>query len=730
MNIKSKKYKLQYLIVAAILVLVTSAAYEPVRNCEFVDYDDDVYVTANSNVNKGLNWDSVRWAFTEPYIANWHSLTWLSHMVDCQIFGLEPQGHHLVSLLIHIANVLLLFFILAAMTRSIWPSAFVAVIFAIHPLHVESVAWIAERKDVLSTLFFLLTVAAYIRYTSHPSIRRYILIVVFFILGILSKSMVITLPFVLLLLDYWPLNRLEFEPGRIKHSFAKLKQLVIEKIPLFLLSAACGVITYLVQKSAGAMKPTDIVAPAARLSNAMVSYLRYIGKILYPHDLAALYPFPAGGMPLWQGVVAFLILILITAGVIYLARKRRYLATGWFWYVGTLMPVIGLVQIGAQSMADRYTYLPLIGFSIMFVWPIAEFVTRRKYLKVSAAVLAAVIIAAMILSTRTQIGYWKDSLTLFSHAVKVTQNNFIMHNNLGSVLQKHGQPEEALIEYEKAIEINKSYHRAILNKAKALRDMNKLEEAAVIFQQVADTAKNPYDPYFNLGLTYNKLGNYKIAIEYLQKALRIYPNKSEAVYQLALALARSGEYDDALIEFEHALELAPDWPEVHYNLAAIYIRKGKEDLAVQQCLLAIKFKPDYTKARMSLAYTYLSMGQVSQAIEQYGKILEIEPKNAMVMNDLAWIFAGTKDNKLRNPQQAVEYAQKACELTDYQDPSILDTLAKAYASAGNFEEAVTVLEKALKLADSANKSELAKKIQKRIIMFSNKESVEIDQTDN
>lgn len=437
------------LVICFGLVVATVIAFEPVRNNKFVEYDDDVYVTENEHVKNGIRPVSVIRAFTTPDAGNWHPLTWLSHMLDCELFGLNPFWHHLSNLLFHIANTLLLFLILKKMTGSVWPSGFVAAAFALHPLHVESVAWVAERKDVLSGFFWMLTIAAYILYARRPSLIRYLLVVLFLCLGLMAKPMVVTLPFVLLLLDYWPLCRFgqpyqnrdekdlsRSQSGGVYYAKSSFWRLVTEKIPLFALVAASAVITFIVQQGAGAMKPGDRFSLSVRISNALVSYIGYILKIFCPIRLAALYPHPGGNLPVWQPIVSAVLLAGITAIVIYLGRHRRYLPVGWLWYLVTLVPVIGLVQVGSQAMADRYTYLPSIGIFIIVAWGTAEFFSGWRYRKIVFRLTAGVVLAVLLILTRIQVGYWRNNSTLFGHALDVTKDNFIMHNNFGNAFVK------------------------------------------------------------------------------------------------------------------------------------------------------------------------------------------------------------------------------------------------------------------------------------------------------
>ena len=530
------------LLIYVVLSVATLIAFEPARLNGFVNYDDDDYVTRNPQVTSGLTPESVRWAFTTPYMANWHPLTWLSHMLDCELFGLNPLWHHLTSLSFHIANTLLLFWVLKRMTGAVWQSAFVAAVFALHPLRVESVAWVAERKDVLSGFFWMLTMAFYVRYAERVGIGRYIAVFLSFGLGLMAKPMLVTLPFVLLLLDYWPLGRFQLGKGA---GYRSLFHLVREKVPLFVLSAASSVVTFIVQQSAGAMKPAESFGLNVRISNAIVSYLGYIFKMIYPSGLAPLYPHPGDNLPRWQPIVFFVILAAALVAIIYM--RRRYLTAGGLWYLGTLVPVIGLVQVGEQVMADRYTYLPSIGIFIMVGWGANELLERWRYRKIGLGMATAMVLAALLICTRMQARHWQNNLTLFRHTIEVTRNNFVMHTNYGNAL---------------------------------------LEE-----------------------------------------------------------------------------------------------------------------------------------GRLEPAIENYNEALRIKPNYAAAINNLAWILATTEDTRFRNPADAVKLAQRACVLTNYKDPQSLDTLAAAYAAAGRFEEAIETAEKAMELAVSAGRKDLATEIQDRLRLY-------------
>jgi hypothetical protein len=467
---KRDSSRLRVILICAVLVVVVFGAYEPVWRNEFVNYDDDVYVTDNPWVKGGLTGESVKWAFTTTRASNWHPLTWLSHMLDCELFGVVAVWHHLMNLFFHMAGSLLLFWVLHRSTGSVWASGFVAAVFAVHPVHVESVAWVAERKDVLSGFFWMLTMAAYVRCAERPGEWRYLLVVLAFCLSLLSKPMVVTLPFVLLLLDYWPLGRFqqahfageEVPQGERVQAGCRMSRvftLLVEKIPLFVLAGISSVVTFVIQQRTGAMDLGESFPIRVRISNALVSYVGYISKILYPSRLAVLYPHPGQGLAFWRVIVAVLVLVCVSGGVVYLAR-RRYLTVGWLWYLGTLVPVIGLVQVGAQGMADRYTYLPSIGIFIMIAWGFADIFARWCYGRIGLGVAAGVVLAVLVTCTRKQVSYWESNAAIFGRALAMTENNFIMHSSYGGVLFEEGRFDEALVHFNEALRINPGYSDA------------------------------------------------------------------------------------------------------------------------------------------------------------------------------------------------------------------------------------------------------------------------------
>ena len=537
-------------LICVVLAMVTFVAFEGVRNNNFVFYDDNQYVTANEHVKNGLSSESIKWAFTTWYQGNWHPLTWMSHLIDSTIFGMKPAGHHLVSVGFHIANVILLFLILKKMTGAIWPSAFAAALFGVHPLAVESVAWVAERKNVLSNFFAFLTILAYLWYSQKPEWRRYAVIAILFAAGLLSKSMLVTLPFVLILLDYWPMRRFGELNGR-----RWLWRSIIDKTPLIAISAAFCVVTYLAQVNAGAATDMVSLPLGLRASNAIVSYVRYIGKVFYPTPLAVLYPLDTNGYPLWETLGCLLLLLAVTAAVILNRHKRGFLLTGWLWYMGTLVPVIGLVQVGVQSMADRYMYLPGIGIYIIVAWLAGEVSAKLRLPKAVPAITGAVILVVLLLITRIQVGYWKDSESLFKHALDVTKNNTVMYSNYGQLMKSQGHLDEAIDNFRHAIairpdwiEVHEKLGSALQGKgldAEAIEQftivlaadpcrmsaLNNLYKAGVesgrpdkVLGVILNLqAKNPnnFELYQKAGLIYGIQGNIDAAIEQLEKACRL-----------------------------------------------------------------------------------------------------------------------------------------------------------------------------------------------------------------
>jgi len=511
-------------VVAVFLVLSTLAVYLQVQYHAFINYDDNMYIVENPYVQDGLTLKNIKWAFTATYAANWHPLTWLSHMLDVQLYGMNPGMHHLTSLLFHIANTLLLLVVLNRMTGDLWPSGFVAALFALHPLHVESVAWAAERKDVLSTFFWMLTMTSYVGYVHRPDLKRYLSVLLFFILGLMAKPMLVTLPFVLLLIDYWPLERFS--------DISSVFRLVREKIPFLIFTTLSCVVTIVAQRSAGAVKSLEIYPFGIRVSNALVSYVSYIIKMVYPHRLTAFYPHPGATLPMWQILGSGLVVILVSIIALRLAREHPYFCVGWLWYLGTLLPVIGLTQVGSQAMADRYTYVPLIGLFIMVAWGAPLIFKERRHGSVVLVTGVGVMLAALMIVTWHQVRQWRDNMTLFKNMICVTKGNYLGHNGFGLSLANKGLLDQAIVQYNEAIRIKPDFDRA----------------------------------YNNLGLALLMQGAVQEAVDHLKQAVRINKDDAKIHNNLGVALLASGKTDQAISHFQTAILIQPNYVGAQRNL--------------------------------------------------------------------------------------------------------------------------------------------------------------------
>jgi protein O-mannosyl-transferase len=594
--------------IALALVVTTVIVYFPVRHYEFVNVDDGEFVTGNPNLRGGLTWRSVHWALTarlthvDRYADYWRPLSFLSHALDFELFGLRPAGHHLMSVAIHAAAVVALFLVLHSMTRSLWRCALVAALFALHPLRVESVAWVTERKDVLSGLFFMLTLGAYVRYVRGPfSIPRYLTVLFGFALGLMSKSMVVTLPFVLLLLDYWPLGRTRWAKPAIGDSITvPPSRLLNEKLPLFALAAASGLVTFRWRAGPSTTGLFAAIPPATRIGNALLSYGRYIGKVFWPTRLAVFYPLHPGlSAAAVMGAGAGL--AGVTVAVIWGARRGPWLVTGWFWYLGMLVPVIGLLQGAGEAMADRFTYLPLVGLFIMLCWSVPDRAVERRISKVITCIVAAAVVAACAALSRVQLGYWKDSETLFRHALYVTRDNWLAQNNLGTALLQAGQVEEAIGHLQQALRLNPDLATAHNNLGNALRQAGQVEEAIAYLQQALRIQPDFAEAHCNLGVALAQEGRTHAAMEHFEQAVRINPDYAEAQNNLGITLAQGGETQAAMEHFEQAVRINPDYAEAQYNLGNVLLRDGKIEEAIAHYNQALRINPNYAAARNALA---------------------------------------------------------------------------------------------------------------------------------
>ena len=657
------------LLISIVLAFITLAIYAPVISFDFVEFDDDSYVTGNLAVQNGLTFEGVLWAFRGFHVSNWHPLTMLSHMLDCSLFHLAAGGHHLTNLLFHTANTVLLFLLLRRMTGAVWRSAIVAALFAWHPLHVESVAWVAERKDVLSTLFLLLTVWAYVRYAEKPGLRRYSLVLLWFALGLMSKPMLVTLPGILLLLDYWPLGRMRFGAGAFPDTLKgghqtgggsarcppfwesrgeNARKLLLEKIPLVILSTAAGIATLWAQREWNALISLQSMPFSARLSNAVVSYAGYLGKMLWPVDLCAFYPLP-GEISKGLLVCSALVLVGISLFVWRSRKNRQYLSAGWLWYLLTLLPVIGLVQVGGQAMADRYTYVPLLGIFIMMVWGIAPFFEAWSARQSVKTGLVSGLLLSCLLATGFQIQEWRNGVRLFVRCLEVTPNSFLVHHNLGVALSARGHKSEAIAQF--------------------------------------------------------------------RESLRLYTNNFKSHFTLAQELTESGETAEAIGHFAEAARLRPRDASVRVKLGVLLAQQGQIPEATDQFIAALKVEPENALAHLNLANALNQQGRTADAIGHYRVAIELDPAWTEALNRLACVLATHQDARFRDGVRAVRLAEKANDLTDHLQPALLNTLAAAYAEAGRFEEAVATEQRALQITLASAHQGLSPQIQNCLLLY-------------
>src|SRR6266496_2600170 len=714
-----------------VLVAITWLVFGQTLGHDFVDFDDHWYVYENPSITRGLSMDGVIGAFTHAHAGNWHPLTTISHMLDCQLFGLKAGGHHFTNVLLHSIGVVLLFLVLRQMTDGLWQSAFVASLFAIHPLHVESVAWISERKDVLSALFFILTLFAYVHSARAPSVRRYLAVAFVFALGLMSKPMLVTLPFVLLLLDYWPLKRFSGERTRLTRNIRRPAErptnvrglsnrtkvfgrapkstrggacaprtalsLLIEKIPLLALCAPSCAATLLAQRyGAGAI---DQLPFAWRLNNAAISYVAYIWQMFWPARLAAFYPHPNDQLPLWQVFLAIAFLIAVSLLAIHWRKERPYIFTGWFWYVGMLVPVIGLVQAGEQARSDRYTYLPEIGLYTLIVWGITDLIMpiiTRTFGSRSAAtggrsatrgsrgvrahgplafaesprssqspgstlfcaVIASVIIIALSWRAFVQTSYWKNSETLWNHALAVTADNDAAHNNLGYLFLQRGELDSAISHFETALQI-RSRNSAV---------------------------------HYNFGgaVIENNLAN---------------------------ALARRGLPSEAVGHYEKAVKLRPGYGDPYLNLGTVLFQQGRISDAIAQWQMALATQPNDAGFHTALGNAFLKGELPKDAIAEYEHAARISTQDPVPRNNLAWLLATSSDASIRDGNRAIELAKQAVRLSHGKDPNYLRTLAAAFAESGRFAEAKETAQQALQVAERGSNSTLASALQDEIALY-------------
>jgi tetratricopeptide (TPR) repeat protein len=660
-------------IVSLFLATIVWVAFGQALRCDFVGYDDQRYVVQNEWVTNGLTLGGLKWAFTHVHASNWHPITTISHMLDCQLYGLQPWGHHLTNILLQAAAAILLFIALRKLTGDLWPSLFVAAVFAVHPLRAESVAWVSERKDVLSGVFFMLTLWAYARYTlGNGRPFWYATVVVLFGLDLMCKPTVVTLPFVLLLLDYWPLGRSQ-APSSVDDGGTRNKWigLVVEKLPLFVLSAASCVATLLAQRQAldASLKPTL----AERVGNAVISYVTYIGQMIWPAHLAVLYPYPVGTLKVGEAILALLLVLTISVAVFVWRRKYPFLLTGWLWYLGMLVPMIGIVQVGSQVRADRYTYLPQIGLYILCAWSAMGLFHRWRHSRVILTAAALLIITALIIRSHFQSFYWRDSETLWRHAAAVTSNNYIAANNLAQVLFESGRFDEAIAESREALKIKPDLAAAHNNLAAALIQ-SRQGGSTTVGQASIDEAIDHYraalqiKPDFiqarsNLGNALLQKGQVEEAIAEFQRAAEIDPKYAEAEFGLGKAFWQKREINEAITHYQQAVEIRPDYAEARYSLGNAFVAESKYGEAIANYQTAARIRPDYFEAHYNLGCVLATVGDTSGALKELNEALRIDRDSAKVH-----FVLGSLLGRMGQREEAVAHLTEALRLKpDYND---------------------------------------------------------------
>jgi len=704
-------------LTCALLALVTFAVYWPVEHNDFINYDDNLYITENAAVVGGLTWPDIKWAFTTGHTGYLHPLTWLTHQLDYQLYENWAGGHHLTSVAIHVANAVLLLLFLWRTTRRVWPSAFVAAVFALHPLRVESVAWIAERKDVLCGLFFFLTLHAYASYAKERSPRYYVLALLFFVAGLFSKPMIVTLPFVLFLIDIWPLGRLECGTSKASGTRSStVLRLIGEKLPFLLLAIVWSVITVIVAKQAGAVARIENVGAGTRIANAVISYAIYIWKTFWPQNLALFYPYSRHLSWLTLlGSTALLVVISI------ICIKRRgsspFLLVGWFWFLGMLVPVIGLLQAGAQAHADRFTYLPQIGLILALTWAVSDLSKSWPLRRALLAGTAAIALSLLGWRAWDQTAVWHDSESVWRNALAATTVNYTAHVQLCDALLGKGRIEEAIAQAEMALRIQPNGPEGQSNLAIALLKKGDMEKALFQMQRALETKPNRPKLHYNIATALAEKGRLDEAISHYEQEVQIQPQFAEAHNNLGTALLHKGQLDDALLHFEKALAANSRLAKPHYNAAIVLVQKGRPLEAVDHLQKALQLNPGDVEARIQLGVAWSQTGRMDLAISEWEKTLESEPDNLNAAYDLAWVCATFPDDAVRDGKKAVRLAEHALQLSGEKDPRMYRLLAAAYAENDQFDKAVDTAQRGLDLAAKQGNYAAANALESNIDLY-------------
>lgn len=700
---------------ALALAVATVALFAPARNFTFINFDDNVFVFANDQVSRGFTWEGVKWAFLSADIDYWRPLSWLSHMIDVELFGLRPGWHHLTSVVIHAANAALLFLALRRLTARHFPSLLVAALFAWHPLHVESVAWIAERKDVLCAFFWFLGLWCYAGYAKEPSRRGFAAVVVCFALGLMSKPMILTFPFLLLLLDVWPLRRAEFT-GDWRQFASRFGPLVLEKIPLFALMTLATAATYIAQRDVGAMMAEEVHPLAARLANAPVSYARYLGLAIWPVDLAILYPMP-GAWAAWQVGGALALLAAVTWGCARRLAQQPWMAVGWFWFLGTLVPVIGLVQVGEQSIANRYTYVPLIGLFIALAWSLDALRARLPGGSRGLAMLAAVVLVLCATGTRQELSHWRDGITIFEQAVRVTRDNYVAMTNLGNNLARTGQQQRAIDLYQQALKVSPASAETHYNLASSLADTGQPQTAEKHYREALRARPSHAMAHNNLANLISDQGRNAEAIPLYEASLKLKPGNVAARFNFGITLADLGRPQEAAAQFEEAVRQQPNFTRARLQLVTLYVASGKYDAAQAHTAELLRHEPGSVEGHFNAGSLASARGDWNLAIQHWQEAVRLKPDFLPALHRLTWTLATHPGATVRNPKAALGLAGQYAQLTGQKNAEALDLLAVAHAANGAFEPAVKHAQQALVAAGT--NAAMAAEIRTRLTLFQN-----------
>lgn len=738
------------------LAAITWLIFGKTLGYDFFNYDDSFYVYQNHWISDGLTRAGLVRAFTHSLVGNWHPLTSISLMLDAQIFGLNAGGYHGVNVALHTLAVLLLFFVLRTMTGATWRSAMVAALFAIHPLRAESVVWISERKDVLSGLFFMLGLWAYDRYVRKPPrLGAYLLVMAALALGLLSKAMLVTFPFLLLVLDYWPLRRFSFSPtgaqakAQENPTSPSISWLLLEKVPLVCLTIAISIATVFSQEQA--LNAAHNWPLRWRVDNALVTVWVYFRQMVWPVHLAPFYPHPKGTLPLWLVGFCFIALLAVSLLIFFSRRRHPYLVTGWLWYLGMLVPVIGLVQVGWQAHADRYTYLPQIGIYLALVWGATELTARWKIPRGILGTIGVLAIAFLMAVSWRQVAYWSSTVRLWRHTLAVTSDNDVAERGLGSELLRIGQVDEAITHDREALRIRprdangltnlanallqkKEYAEAIRdyrevlgvrpndsemrrNLGKALYQSGALDDALAQFREALRLRPSDSDAAYSLGNAYLDKGDPKVAIPYFQQAIAANRKNIAAHYNLAIALQRNGQFEEAISEFRKTLELDPKKIDAHNNLAITFLKAGRKEEATAEWQTALRIQPENAEMHNNLAVALLGQGQIAEAVREWRKTLRLQPDRLGTEISLAWVLATSPESDVRDGKSALELAQRASRAGAESNPMVYRVLAAAYAETGQYSAAIRTVEEGTQHADAEGKSGVAQLLQADLMLY-------------